>query len=253
MQGKTFHTIIDEEIVFNQLDYDNNAIWSLLLASGYLKIINCDDGTNKSSPDGLMYELALTNLEIKSVFRKMVRGWFSGQKYEYHGFMKALLANDKEEMNFYMNKVTLAIASSFDTGKQPSETADPERFFHGLVLGLIIDLEEKYIITSNRESGPGRYDVMLEPRDYNYDGMVLEFKVIDSKKENSLQDTVTAALQQILKKRYATALESKGIPKNKIRIYGFAFEGKEVLIDGGYMTDYASTEPHRQSCRKGKS
>jgi hypothetical protein len=136
-------------------------------------------------------------------------------------------------MKRYINKVSMSIFSYFDTGNRPSE-AEPERFYHGFVLGLIVDLRDKYVITSNRESGFGRYDVMLEPLDKeNYDGIIIEFKVYDEDEERDLADTAVAALQQIEEKNYAQTLIDRGVKPERIRKYGFAFEGKTVEIEEG--------------------
>lgn len=177
------------------------------------------------------YELRLTNWEVQMMFERMIDGWFAEYTSDYNVFVKALLLGDRKAMNNYMNRIALATFSYFDLGKKPSEKAEPERFYHGFVLGLMVDLQERYAITSNRESGFGRYDVMLEPRNpKDDDGIILEFKVHDPEDEATLKDTVAAALQQIEEKRYASILEEKGIPADRIRKYGFAFEGKRVLI-----------------------
>jgi len=233
LKGETIDVPIDEQIVFSQLDYSEDAVWSLMLASGYLKVISSDKLTGDRTKS-VMYKLALTNFEIKLMFEDMILRWFSPAKNETNEFIKALICGDIESMNAYMNKVALKTISYFDTGNVPSDE-EPERFFHGFVLGLMVDQSENYIITSNRESGFGRYDIMLEPKDkqsQKYPGIVIEFKVINPRKENSLEETVEAALKQIEEKNYDAELINRGVNKENIHHYGFAFKSKEVLIDG---------------------
>lgn len=225
--GKTLVAEIDEEIVYSELKGKRNAVWSLLLAGGYLKVVNVEFSEQSGRA---YYELALTNKEVRIIFEAMIRDWFSGVEEAYNGFIKALLLDDIDAMNDYMNRVAMAAFSYFDTGKASSQE-EPERFYHGFVLGLMTELSGRYILTSNRESGFGRYDVMLEPLNRDTDaGIIMEFKVFRPGKEKSLKDTVEEALNQIEEKRYKTALLSKGIEQERIRTYGFAFCGKKILI-----------------------
>ena len=237
LQEKSIRVQIDEQIVFNQLTDNTNAVWSLLLATGYLKVLKTEmimrnNERNNENEGDVWYTLMLTNLEVKRMFRKMVKGWFASDTELYcNEFIKALLNDNIKKMNTFMNKVALNTFSSFDSGNKPSEQTEPERFYHGFVLGMVVNLSGIYKITSNRESGYGRYDVMLKPLDKNEKAFIFEFKVLDSdENEITLEDTLANAHIQIVEKQYEAELISEGFKPEQIRKYGFAFQGKKCLI-----------------------
>ncbi len=234
LNGEPVVSNIDEQIVYNQLDVRPNAIWSLLLASGYLKVQRLKtyddiDWLGGAKPE---YELVLTNFEVRLMFETMILDWFGVVESDYNDFVKALLSGDIKAMNEYMNRVSSEVFSYFDTGRRKSGKAEPERFYHGFVLGLLVELRGRYRLTSNKESGFGRYDVMLEPLNKDGNAIILEFKVRDADDEQTLADTVNEALKQIDERQYSQTLIDNGISMGKIKKYGFAFEGKKVLIGG---------------------
>ena len=230
LDGGSINVNIDEQIVFEQLRQNENAVWSLLLAGGYLKV---EDINYKGITREPWYTLSITNLETMSMFSNMFKGWFECSLSNYNGFVKALIVGDIEAMNYYMNKITVATFSYFDVGSESSGDSEPERFYHGFVLGMMSDFADTYEIKSNRESGFGRYDIMMIPRkreSVKYPAVIIEFKVHNSRREPTLQDTVNLALAQIDEKNYDAELIEAGIESSRIRHYGFAFKGKKVLI-----------------------
>ncbi|MCI9150761.1 MAG: AAA family ATPase [Lachnospiraceae bacterium] len=228
MKGGVLEIELDEEVIFDQLQKKPGAIWSMLLASGYLKVV---DRYFSSDTRRFTCCLELTNWEVEMMFEDMVRGWFGAEDIPYNDFIKALLLDDVEAMNEFMNEIALTTFSSFDIVESAAKNDAPERFYHGFVLGLMVELKGSYEVTSNRESGFGRYDIMLIPREKcQLDPMIIEFKVRKPRKEASLEETVAAALQQIEDKKYDAVLAERGFKKERIRHYGFAFERKRVLI-----------------------
>lgn len=221
LQGQTCKAHIDEEIVFIQIDGERDAVWSLLLASGYLKVVSVEDDGNPEKE----YELAVTNFEVLQMFKKLIAGWFRTSAYYLSDFCNALIAGDVKEMNMVMSDILLKIVSFYDTGT--------EAFYHGLTLGLISCIGHKYTVISNIEAGYGRCDTLLEPKDGAKEGIILEYKKFDPGRDKNLKDTVNRALKQVMDKKYQAALEARGIHKDRIKVYGFAFKGKEALIEAG--------------------
>lgn len=215
LRGETIVTTLSESIVFQDLKSNTSSLWSLLLASGYLKIAGTAANQN--------YHLALTNREVREMFEGLIRRWFDDDNDSYADFVDTLLSGDVWAMNETMNALTQSVFSFFDTNAE-----QPEKFYHGFVLGLLVTLKDRFIITSNRESGFGRYDVVLEPRDKAKDeAFILEFKI---HRTGTLEDSLKLAHEQIRTKNYATDLLNRGIPKDRIRAYGLVFDGKKVLI-----------------------
>ena len=230
LSGETIETTLNEEVVFSQLGNDSNAIWSFLLATGYLKVVS-GPRREESRPFGNpVYTLALTNMEVRNMFYGMVHQWFDQGSYSMSDFVDSMLSGNVEEMNLFMNQIALTSFSSFDTASSQGQT-EPERFYHGFVLGLLVEKQNEYLLKSNRESGFGRYAVILQPRDVKKPAVIMEFKVFNKEEgEKKLHDTAVRALRQIEEKQYVTELLDHGIAEANILKYGMAFRGKECLI-----------------------
>ena len=215
-------TKIDEQLVYGEMTGNKNAIWSLLFSAGYLKPVTIEGEGNMA-----VYRLKLTNHEVKDSFSLLVERWFENEGENYSYFVKALLEGNIDDMMDTMSEICEDMISTFDgSGK-----AAPENLYHGLVIGLLVELRDRYEIKSNRESGLGRYDVMLRPKDKKDNAVIIEFKSKRrSEKGKSLDELCDMALKQIEDKKYEAELLSAGFDKEKIIKLAFAFEGKEVLI-----------------------
>ncbi|MBQ7456080.1 MAG: PD-(D/E)XK nuclease domain-containing protein [Desulfovibrio sp.] len=219
LQGKSITLSMDEQIDFSLLSTHSRAIWSLLMAAGYVKALRVDPATEE-------YTLTLTNQEVHFILKNLISDWFTIDYYANTGtFCKALLADDIPRMNAILNRITHNTCSFF------TKNPEPERFYHAFVLGLIVDLTARYEIRSNRESGEGRYDVCLFPKQSSDRGIGIEFKTRKADEENDLHETCENALTQIAEKHSANELKAWNCAS--IFTYGFAFDGKKVLICGG--------------------
>ena len=224
MAGEKVHKRINEGIMFQYLEGDENSLWSLLLAVGYIKAENI-----VRSVEGIECDVSVTNREVMAMFKTEILGMFHNGWSAYGRFAEALLAHKMELMNEYLQTITYTSISYFDVADGPKERT-PENFYHGLVLGLIVSLRDRYRIVSNRESGRGRYDIAMYPLQENTDAFIMEFKVQDRKKETDLEQTAKNALQQIVDKNYEADLLAAGVPEERIYKLGFAFAGKDVLV-----------------------
>lgn len=224
MAGEKVHKRINEGITFQYLEGDENSLWSLLLAVGYIKAENI-----VRSVEGIECDVSVTNREVMAMFKTEILGMFHNGWSAYGRFAEALLAHKMEFMNEYLQTITYTSISYFDVADGPKERT-PENFYHGLVLGLIVSLRDQYRIVSNRESGRGRYDIAMYPLQENTDAFIMEFKVQDRKKETDLEQTAMNALQQIVDKNYEADLLAAGVPEERIYKLGFAFAGKDVLV-----------------------
>jgi len=224
LYGETIHTIIDESIAFQDIDENEEMVYSLLLAAGYIKADNC-----VWQDDDLICDLSITNVEAKTAFKRVIKRWIGNKERKLNEFSEALLSKNIEKMHIRINDILLSVVSYYDIADNDNKEL-PERFYHGLILGLIVELKEKYIIKSNRESGFGRYDVCLIPRDKKNDAFILEFKIVKNASEESLNTAFSEAIMQIENKKYSQKLVNEGIREKNIMKYVLVFCKKEVFI-----------------------
>lgn len=224
LKGEELIKIVNEDVVMDEIYSSTENIWSFLLFSGYLKVVKQETKIGR-----IHCNLKIPNLEVKYIYEEIISSWFkeniSNEKFNI--MLKSLTSGDIETFENIFAEFVYRSMSYFDAGGEESE-----KVYHAFVLGMLIALSEDYEVKSNRESGLGRYDVMLIPKDKNKKGIVFEFKKVNIYKKEDLQKAAEAALKQIKDKNYRQELLDREI--NNIIELGIAFEGKNILI----KTDY---------------
>ncbi len=235
LQGETLYKKVDENIVFPDINENETAVWSFLLFSGYLSFKNL-----RLDTDDFRYaDLFIPNKEIARIYKSTILGWFE-QDIGYDDMLQYLVKGDITQFTELFEKFVITSFGYFDVGGQESrnqesrkqkENDNPETFYHAFVLGLLASLTKSHYITSNREGGLGRYDVMLAPHDTTKPAIIIEFKKVNSKKRETLATAAASALQQIADKQYAIELQHKGY--THIIPLAIVFKGKKVLVRRG--------------------
>lgn len=216
LQGKTILTYIDTGVIYPQIKSNPSSIYSFLLVAGYLKVVKSDPSFNGD----FICEAALPNKEIAFVYNKEIL-----QKLNYIipqatsiAIQEAIYSGDSERFRKLLGRLLLQSVSCYDTAG--------ETFYHGLILGLCAMLDNRYLISSNRESGIGRYDIQLMPKSIRLPGVLIELKA--TKDSSDLKELSQKALQQIEERQYDTEMRAKGV--DQILKYGVAFCGKQVEV-----------------------
>jgi hypothetical protein len=221
LAGGTIDKPIQESIVLRDVSSSSDAIWSFLLFTGYLKAV--ETSVVEAEIQG---KLAVPNVEVAIALRSMVRAWIEAQvggSEELRAMLDALLRGDAPVVERHLARMVSANLSYFDTA-----APEPERFYHGLVVGLLAGLSPRYDVRSNRESGYGRCDVMVLPRAAGQPGVVLELKRVDAEAGETAERAIAAALRQIRKRDYAAELRERGAAP--IHEMAAVFDGKRVYV-----------------------
>ena len=211
---------VNLETVIAGIENNEDNIWGMLVGTGYLKVTGVVDLVNK------IYKVKLPNLEIKSLFAEIIDNWFRNKVIgnDLNSIMKDLITLNLEEFKEKFQILTMQMFIYLDVGENTAEN-----FYHAFVLGMLVALKDSYYVNSNRESGMGRYDIMLEPKDKNGNSFIMEFKVYKEEKEKTIEETIENAKKQIEEKQYETTLREKGF--NNITKIVFAFKGKNVKME----------------------
>jgi hypothetical protein len=223
LQGKEITSNLDEHTVFVDLRKDYTAAWNLLAMSGYLKVIE----SHLTDTGEKLGQLAIPNFEVYSLYRNIIKTWLSNDKSTvwYDNFLKHLLSGEIEKFEEKLKEVLISTISYYDTAQQP------EAFYHGFLLGLIVSLDKsQYEVKSNKESGQGRYDILIIAKELANPSIILELKSIKATEDlgNKLIDGAKEALEQINRLGYVAELQKLGVA-NIIKL-GIAFSGKELSV-----------------------
>ena len=210
---------INLETVIVGIEKNEENIWGLLLGTGYLKVTEIVDLAHG------IYKVKIPNYEIKFLFQNIIREWFNDKVIgnNLNTILKDLVTLNLEEFEEKFKQLVIEMFSFMDVGENTAEN-----FYHAFVLGMLVGLKDSYYVKSNRESGFGRYDIMLEPKDKNGNSFVMEFKVLEDEEEKTIEDTIENAKKQIEERKYEEILQEKGF-KNITKMV-FAFKGKEVKM-----------------------
>jgi hypothetical protein len=228
IRRETIEKAIDDNIVLKHVETDDNSLWSFLLMGGYLKPIS--ERINPATGE-MYYQLAIPNLEVMTAYIKIIKRYFTTkiENKTLETMLKALISADIKLFEKMLRKVVAAIFSFHDFGGEPGKV------YHALVAGLLSWISDTHEIKSNRESGYGRYDIMIIPRDplaggtyKGQTGYVIEFKTVDKEENETVETAGEAALAQIEEKKYVTELIERGI-KN-IKKLAVVFSGKDVYV-----------------------
>ena len=220
LKDEAIEVTVNQETIIRGIENNENNIWGLLVGTGYLKVV---ETVNISES---IYKVKIPNNEIKELFRSIIRDWFKDKVIgnDLNTILKDLITLNLTEFEKKFRILAMQMFSYMDVGENTAEN-----FYHAFVLGMLVGLKDSYYVNSNRESGIGRYDIMLEPKDKNGNAFIMEFKVTEDLEEKTIEETIENAKKQIEEKQYETSLKERGF--NNITKMVFAFKGKEVKME----------------------